>query len=135
LVPVRLRAGMKLRMFVTSSALVAVAGLSGCGAGTTTTHNSSSALSSNSSATVARQAGREACEGLAPIDAARRFRSSARRAGVTKRFAALVSEPTPEVEASPGYPRLVASLYATTLPGRVRAAAAAGCAEELAASN
>jgi hypothetical protein len=81
----------------------------------------------------ARAAGRLACHGMAPLAAAMRFESGALRSGVTKHFAKLVTEPTPRVEASPGYPRLVAALYATTVPVKGRAEAAAGCAEMLAA--
>lgn len=81
----------------------------------------------------AREEGRRACEGMDPLEAARHYVKAARRAGVRKRFAELVTEPPPKVEASPGYPQLVAALYATTVPGPRRAEAAAGCAEELAA--
>jgi len=84
---------------------------------------------------AARAEGRSACQGMTPLEAARHFKAGARRAGVTKRFAELVTEPTPEVEASSGYPRLVGALYATTVPEKGRAEAAAGCAEELAADG
>ena len=69
---------------------------------------------------------------MTPREAAKHFRAAAKEAGVRKRFAELVTEPTPGVEASPGYPRLVAALYAMTVSEPERAAAAAGCAEELA---
>jgi hypothetical protein len=69
---------------------------------------------------------------MTPLEAARHFEAAARRAGVTKHFSKLVAEPTPEVESSSGYSRLVAAIYATTTPEKGRAAAAAGCAEELA---
>ncbi len=81
----------------------------------------------------ARAAGREACAGMTPLEAARRFQAAARRAGVKKRFAQLTAQPPPSVAESPGYPRLVGALYATTVPGPARTEAAAGCAEELAA--
>jgi len=81
----------------------------------------------------AREKGRQACRGMTPREAANHFEAAARRAGVNKRFAKLVTEPTPEVEASSGYPRLAAALYAMTTPEKDRAAAASGCAEELAA--
>jgi hypothetical protein len=79
-----------------------------------------------------RALGRSACRGRTPLEAARHFARAARKAGVTFRFATLVTKPSPSIESSSGYPRLVASLYATTLPEAKRAAAAAGCAEELA---
>jgi hypothetical protein len=82
---------------------------------------------------AARQLGRQACRGLTPLQAAHRYRVAARRAGVRRHFAALVVDPPPAIESSPGYPRLVASFYATTVPGPDRREAAAGCAEELAA--
>jgi hypothetical protein len=86
-------------------------------------------------AAAARGAGRHACRGMTPLEAAHRFKASARRAGVRKRFAELVTEPTPATESSAGYPQLVASLYATTVPAPGREQAAAGCAEELAVSS
>jgi len=70
---------------------------------------------------------------MEPVEAALHFKAAARRAGAHRRFIALVTEPTPAVERSPAYPRLVAAFYATTLPEPQRALAAAGCAEELAA--
>lgn len=79
-----------------------------------------------------RAAGQRACHGLSALEAAHRFAVDARRAGVRQLFIAEVNHPAPAVEGSAGYPRLVAALYATTLPARVRAEAAAGCAEELA---
>jgi hypothetical protein len=82
----------------------------------------------------AREAGRRACEGMAPIEAARRYRKEARQAGATKVFIAAVAEPDPATESSAGYPRTVAALFATTVPPKDQAEAAAGCAEELAAS-
>lgn len=80
----------------------------------------------------AYDAGRRACRGLTPLEAARRFGEKASRAGVHGRFLRSVTEPAPSVEASGGYPRLVASLYATTVPPAERALAASGCAHELA---
>jgi hypothetical protein len=71
--------------------------------------------------------------GMQPVEAALRFKDAAKRAGAHQRFVALVTEPTPAVERSPGYPRLVAAFYATSLPSPERTLAAAGCAEELAA--
>ena len=72
---------------------------------------------------------------MTPLEAARHFEAAALRAGVTKRFAKLATEPTAEVKASTGYPRLAAAIYATTTPEKGRAQAAAGCAEELAADG
>jgi hypothetical protein len=83
----------------------------------------------------ARAEGRRACRRLTPLEAARRFKQGARRAGASKRFIELVAEPTADVASSPGYPRLVAAFYASTLPPSQRAAAAAACAEELAAES
>lgn len=80
-----------------------------------------------------RAAGQRACRGMDPVEAAQRFKAAAKRAGAHQRFLALVTDPTPAVEQSPGYPRLVAALYATTQPEAQRALAATGCAEELAA--
>lgn len=80
----------------------------------------------------AYETGQEACRGMTPREAAERFEMPARHAGASKAFAAAVADPAPAVEGSPGYPRLVAALYATTLPPRQRAGAAAGCAAELA---
>ncbi|HEY2715589.1 MAG TPA: hypothetical protein VGI73_05140 [Solirubrobacterales bacterium] len=88
---------------------------------------------SDSDASPARAAGRRACRGLSPLEGAHRFEDDARRAGVRRAFIAEVSDPTLAVEESAGYPALVAALYATTQPERVRRGAAAGCAEELAA--
>jgi hypothetical protein len=70
---------------------------------------------------------------MTPLEAAHRFRSGAENAGAHARFLELVTEPTSTVEHSPGYPRLVAALYATSRPPSQRALAAAGCAQELAA--
>ena len=80
-----------------------------------------------------RLIGRRACRGMTPIEAAERFKTVARRAGAQKRFIELVTEPTPTVERSVGYPQLVAAFYATTLPESERTSAAAACAKELAA--
>jgi hypothetical protein len=66
---------------------------------------------------------------------AQRFRGIAQRPGERQRFAALVVDPTPAIKESPGYPRLVAALYATTVPAPGREHAATGCAEELAAAT
>jgi hypothetical protein len=81
-----------------------------------------------------REVGESACQGMTPQEAAKHFELVARRSGVGKQFAAFVADPPPSVEASPGYPRLVAAVYAATLPAAQRADAAAGCAEELASA-
>src|SRR5690348_16272577 len=47
-----------------------------------------------------RDAGRRDCRGLTPIEAAHRFRASARRAGAHERFIELVTKPDPAVESS-----------------------------------
>lgn len=73
------------------------------------------------------------CAGMSPIEAAHHYKAAARRAGASRRFVELVTEPTPAVESSPGYPRLVGAFYASTLPPKKRTAAAAACARELAA--
>ena len=79
--------------------------------------------------------GRRVCKGMTALEVAEKFKAKARHAGAQKRFLELVTEPTPAVEASSGYPQLVAAFYATTLPESERAPAAAGCAAELAASR
>jgi hypothetical protein len=68
---------------------------------------------------------------MSPLTAATHFRKAALKAGVTPRFARLVAEPSPSVAASPGYPKLVAALYATTVREADRREAAAGCTEAL----
>jgi hypothetical protein len=83
----------------------------------------------------AREAGRRACHGQTPIEVAHRYRAIAHQSGARRRFAAFVVDPTPEIAESPGYPRLVAALYATTVSASQREQAAAGCAEELAAAS
>ncbi|HEX6206487.1 MAG TPA: hypothetical protein VFZ29_11845 [Solirubrobacterales bacterium] len=80
-----------------------------------------------------RAIGRRACEGMKPLQAAHHFEPAVRAAGAEERFIELVTEPDPAVEGSPGYPRLVAAFYATTLPEPQRVLAAAACAKELAA--
>lgn len=112
----------------------------GCGGndGAPSSGAGSSAMSpstqpSSPAAGGAREAGREACRGMNPLEAALHFEDAAREAGATERFIELVTEPAPTVERSPGYPRLVGAFYSTTLPPAQRGAAAAGCAEELAA--
>jgi hypothetical protein len=82
-----------------------------------------------------RAAGHRACRGATPVEVARRYQVIAHRRGPRKRFAELVVHPSPEVESSPGYPRLVAALYATTVPAGQRTQAAEGCVEELAAAS
>ena len=94
--------------------VVIVLGLSGCGGADET-------------------AATTACGGMTPLEAAQHFEEAAREAGASRRFIELVTEPTPDVEASPAYPRLVGAFYASTLPPAERAAAAAACAKELAA--
>jgi len=98
-----------------------------------TTTRGPAAQPSDRQAQAWQAAGRRACRGMDPVEAARHFEAPARRAGAHQRFIALVTEPTADVERSPGYPRLVAAFYATTRPEPQRALAAAGCAEELAA--
>jgi hypothetical protein len=83
----------------------------------------------------AHRRGQRACSGLTPLEAAERYRSAALKAGVTRRFAALVVEPSSSVEQSLGYPRLVGAFYATTVAGPERREAASGCAEELTAAG
>ena len=83
----------------------------------------------------AREVGRTACEGMTPLEAAARYEVRARAAGVGREFARYVAHPPASVERSNGYPRLVAALYASTLPGGDRGAAAAGCTEELVRSK
>lgn len=77
--------------------------------------------------------GRRACRAKTPLEVAERFKARARRAGASKHFVELVTEPNVAVERSPAYPQLVAAFYAMTLPESERAAAAADCAKELAA--
>jgi len=99
----------------------------GCGGGdegstvTVTTHQSAD--------------GRLSCQGRTPLEVAHSLRAIAEHGGPRERFAELVVDPTPAVAESPGYPRLVAALYATTLPPPKRAQAAAACAKELAAAS
>jgi hypothetical protein len=104
----------------------------GCGSSSAPSQQGRS--ESKSSLGSARAAGRQACHDLTPLEAARHFRRAALRAGVTQHFAALVAEPTKQVESSTGYPQLVGALYATTVGESRRREAAAGCAEELVAS-
>jgi hypothetical protein len=116
--------------------VVTVVVLAGCGSGGETV--ASRPASGDDSPThftmqPSRAQGRNACRGLTPLEAAKRFEQTALESGVRRRFVELVAEPPARVEASPSYPRLVAALYATTLQPSHRAQAAAGCAEELAA--
>jgi hypothetical protein len=113
-------------------ALLLVAG--GCGRSQTQVNRPESTPSVESPEST-RARGREACAGLTPIEAALHFRQSARKAGAGWRFLELATEPASSVQASPGYPRLVAALYAMSVPATERAQAAAGCAEELAATS
>src|SRR6476660_7746951 len=105
---------LSFRIAVRVVPVAIVLGLTGCGGGdeaTTTT----------------------TCAGMTPIEVAQHYEEAAREAGASRRFIELVTEPTPAVESSPGYARLVAAFYASTLPPDKRAAAAAACAKELAA--
>jgi hypothetical protein len=70
---------------------------------------------------------------MTPVEVAHRFKSEAESAGAHDRFLEAVTEPAGAVKNSPGYPRLVAALYAMSRPQAQRALAAAGCAQELAA--
>jgi hypothetical protein len=131
--------------------LVLAVALSGCGSGggsssvateaapashqqATTAKGPDVALSS-AATKAARAAGRKACSALTPLQAAGRFELPARKAGASKDFASYIAHPPPSTLNSPGFPRLVAALYATTLPAKQRADAAAGCAEELASPS
>jgi hypothetical protein len=126
---------------------VLVLGLLGCGgddeqttsaADLTNSSERPSAETAGSAAAqgdAARAAGRKACEGMTPLEAARHYEASARKAGATKGFVELSTEPSAKVESSSGYPRLAAAIYATTTPVKSRAQAAAGCAEVLAADG
>lgn len=131
-----LRARCSQRM-LTLLPLVAVVLAAGCGDSPGDSSSDAPPPASQSPghgpAASARGEGRRACRGLTPLEAADRFKAAAREAGVKKRFVELVAEPAPSVAASPGYPRLVGALYATTVPPPRREQAAAGCAEELAA--
>jgi hypothetical protein len=93
--------------------------------------NSKALPATDSDSKAARESGRKACAGMTALEAAKHFAVPARLAGTDKQFAELVAEPSPSTESSPGYPRLVAALYATTVPAVQREQAAAGCAEEL----
>lgn len=137
-----------MRLGLCISFLFALLALAGCGGEADTTAGSSgSPLTTTSSsagrgpaaspspeqAMAWRDAGRSACEGMRPLEAALHFKAAVERTGAHQRFVELVTEPTAAIEQSPGYPRLVAAFYATTRPEPQRALAAAGCAEELAA--
>lgn len=139
-----------MRLGLCITLLLALPALAGCGgeAGTTTASSGSAQTTTATSsghgpvarpsperARAWRAAGRSACEGMGPREAALHFRAAAKRAGAHLRFVALVTQPTAAVEQSPAYPRLVAAFYATTRPEPQRALAAAGCAEELAARD
>jgi hypothetical protein len=117
----------------------------GCGGGTETTSTAPVASGSGETdqtvalpaaeAADARKAGQQACDGMTPLEAAKHFEEPARRAGVDKDFAKFVAEPSAATVNSPGYPRLVAATYASTLPVKQRPEAAAGCAESLASRS
>lgn len=79
-----------------------------------------------------RAKGRRDCADLLPLAAARLYSRAAHKAGVKQGFIEFVAEPKPSTLHSAGFPRLAAALYAQTLPVKQQAAAAAGCAEELA---
>lgn len=84
---------------------------------------------------AARAIGADACAGITPLEAASRFEAAAVKAGVDEEFAKYVAEPPASTVNSPGYPRLVAAIYASTLPEKQRTEAAAGCAEALASPS
>ena len=110
-------------------ALVAIAGCGGAGDDSPSTVEAAGAEKASSTEPETGTA----CGGMTPLEAARFYADRVRRAGASKRFLELVTEPTPEVESSPAYPKLVGAFYASTHPPPKRAAAAAACAEELAA--
>lgn len=133
------------RIACAALAFASLVALAGCGGGDDATSSTvartttsakgltaSAAGVSAEQATAIRAAGRRACKGMTPLEVARHYEAAARKAGVTKRFAKLATEPSAKVESSSGYPRLAAAIYATTTPEKGRAQAAAGCAEELA---
>jgi hypothetical protein len=130
----------RLGMFCAALALTTPA-VSGCGdavtvattAGGAATPRTDASPPSAAALRAAREAGRLACRGKTPLQAAHRYLPAAKRAGVRRHFATLVADPPAAIADSSGYPRLVAALYATTVPGPERREAAAGCAEELAA--
>jgi hypothetical protein len=122
--------------------LVAALGLLGCGSGGGTTDAGATGAPTSEPASEqlppaagARRAGQRACAGMTPLEAARHFEGPARKAGVKVNFAKFVAQPPSSTINSPGYPRLVAAIYASTLPPKQRAEAAAGCAERLALSS
>jgi hypothetical protein len=128
--------------------LVLAAAIGGCGSGGGSTTNVPEAAPAShpqtatakgpdvalspTAAKTARATGRRACAGMSALEVAQRYELPARKAGATKDFASYIAHPPPSTKSSPGFPRLVAALYATTLPAIQRADAAAGCAEELA---
>lgn len=129
-----------MRSLICIAVLIALVALGGCGAGTgtTATQEASTAPRPAGNAHHAEQAwqiGRQACSGMSPREAALRYVAAARRAGVGKPLTRIVADPPPSVADSTGFPRLVAAVYAATVPKRQRTAAAAGCAEELAAAT
>jgi hypothetical protein len=89
----------------------------------------------SSRALGARAEGRRDCAGATPIAIARRYEDAARQAGIGKAFVRFATEPTNSTLRSAGFPRLVAAIYAARFPAKQRAAAAAGCAEQLARST
>lgn len=110
-------------------ALFALA-LQGCGA---SDDGAADAPPDGRSPAAARVSKSHPCRGMSPLEAARHYEREVRDAGASKRFLELVTDPTPAVESSPGFPRVVAAFYATTLPPDQRAAAATACAKELVA--
>jgi hypothetical protein len=84
---------------------------------------------------AAREEGRRACRGLTALQVAKRNERAAVKAGVRPNFANSAVKPVSGTEDSPAYARLVASLYATTLPPVDRPSAAMGCVEELASPS
>jgi hypothetical protein len=84
---------------------------------------------------AARKTGRQACEGMTPLEVAKKFRAPALRAGVSEGLAGLATSPPARVLRSPGYPRLAAAVYAETRPLAERPYAAAGCVQALTQSS
>jgi hypothetical protein len=84
---------------------------------------------------AARKTGRQACEGMTPLEVAKKFRAPALRAGVSEGLARLATSPPARVLRSPGYPRLTAAVYAASRPVAERPYAAAGCVEALTQSS
>jgi len=139
--------GRTTRTACTALACASLLALAGCGGGddgtSSTVARTTQAEQRPAEAAAAayagdasvRAMGHKACEGMTPLEVARRYEVAAREAGATKRFLELATEPSAKVESSSGYPRLAAAIYATTTPEKGRADAAAGCADELAVNG